>query len=84
MQNARPVPVSTTHRAAGSSAACCTVSRSSSLVAMSRLFIASGRFSRIVATPSVTSYKTGALSERVVESGAVMGRSVPSAESHEG
>ena len=55
MQNARPVPVSTTHRAAGSSAACWTVSRSSSLVAMSRLFIASGRFSRIVATPSVTS-----------------------------
>jgi hypothetical protein len=55
VQNDRPVPVSTTHRAAGSSAACCTVSRSSSLVAMSRLFIASGRFSRIVATPSVTS-----------------------------
>ena len=51
-QNARPVPVSTTHRTAGSSAAERTASSSASLVATSRLFIASGRFSVIVATPS--------------------------------
>ncbi len=80
MQNARPVPVSTTHRAAGSSAACSTVSRSSSLVAMSRLFIASGRFSRIVATPSVTSYRTAEFSA----CDAVMEAVCPLAPSHEG
>ena len=72
VQNARPVPVSTTQRTAGSSAAVCTVSRSSTLVAMSRLFIASGRLSRIVATPSVTSYWTGALAPLVMDSEAVM------------
>ena len=45
-QNARPLPVSTTQRAAGSSATARTVSSSASLVATSRLFIASGRFER--------------------------------------
>ena len=59
VQNALPVPVSTTQRTAVSSATCCTVSSSSSLVAMLRLLYASGRFSVIVATPSVTSSSTG-------------------------
>ena len=60
-QNARPVPVSTTQRTALSSAARVTASRRASLVATSRLFIASGRFSVIVATPSATAYRTGEL-----------------------
>ena len=58
-QNARPVPVSTTQRAAGSSATLRTVSSSASLVATSRLFMASGRLSVMVATPSVRSSSTG-------------------------
>src|SRR6185369_3375143 len=60
-QNARPLPVSTTHRTASSRAASCAASRSATLVATSRLFIASGRFSVIVATPSATSYSTGSV-----------------------
>ncbi len=60
VQKARPVPVSTTHRTAVSSATCCTISRSSTLVATSRLFIASGRFRVIVATPFEMSRRTGA------------------------
>ena len=63
-QNARPVPVSTTQRTAVSSAARVTASSSASLVATSRLFIASGRFSVMVATPSATAYSTG---ESVIE-----------------
>ena len=58
-QNARPLPVSTTQRTSSSSAASVTAARSASLVATSRLFIASGRFSVIVATPSATAYRTG-------------------------
>ena len=58
-QNARPVPVSTTQRTALSSAARVTAPRRASLVATSRLFIAAGRFSVIVATPSATAYRTG-------------------------
>ena len=54
VQNARPVPVSTTQRTAGSCAAWSTVSRRSTLVAMSRLFIASGRLRVMVPTPSTT------------------------------
>ena len=46
VQNARPVPVSTTQRAAGSSATWRIVSSSSTLVATSRLFIASGPVER--------------------------------------
>ena len=61
-QNARPVPVSTTQRTASSDRASRTASRSATLVATSRLFIASGRFRVIVATPSVTSYRTGCCS----------------------
>src|SRR5687768_1132738 len=61
VQNARPEPVRTTHRAAGSSATFSMTSRSNTLVAMSRLFIASGRLRVIVAMPSVTSSRTGAV-----------------------
>ena len=67
-QNARPVPVSTTQRAAGSSATARTTSSRASLVATSRLFIASGRLRVMVATPSVTSRSTGE---------SVMGGSLP-------
>src|SRR4051812_25752720 len=57
-QKARPVPVSTTHRTESSPAASSTMSRSATLVAMSRAFIASGRSKVMVATPSATSYRT--------------------------
>ena len=58
-QNARPVPVSTTQRTAASSATWRTAASSASLVATSRLFIASGRLRVMVATPSATSSRTG-------------------------
>ena len=61
-QKARPVPVSTTHRTAASSATWRTAASSASLVATSRLFIASGRLRVMVATPSATSSRTGDVS----------------------
>ncbi|CAM5641161.1 hypothetical protein SALBM311S_11822 [Streptomyces alboniger] len=58
-QNARsPAAVSSTARTASSSAADRTASRRATLVAMFSAFIASGRFSVIVASPSRTSYST--------------------------
>ena len=78
VQNARPLPVSTTQRTAASSAACRTVSRSSSLVAMSRLFIASGRLRRIVADAVGHVVEDGpVIGVSVARSGAVMDGSVP-------
>ena len=65
-QNARPVPVSTTHRTAASSATERTASSRASLVATSRLFIASGRFKVMVATPSETSSSTGSVMCRIL------------------
>ena len=77
-QNARPVPVSTTQRTAGSSAAWRTASSSASLVATSRLFIASGRLRVMVATPSATSSRTGCAS--AVMAAAHAGRRVSDAQ----
>lgn len=55
-QNARsPAAVSSTARTASSPAAASTASRSATFVAMFSAFIASGRFSVIVASPSCTS-----------------------------
>src|SRR5689334_14053429 len=60
-QKPRPVPVSTTQRTSGSSDAWVTAASSDSLVATSRLFIASGRLRVIVVTPSVWSTSTGSV-----------------------
>ena len=58
-QNARPVPVSTTHRTVASWATAVSVSTSASFVAMSSEFMASGRFRRTVATEPSRSTRTG-------------------------
>ena len=63
-QNPRPVPVSTTQRTASSFATCVTMSRNDSLVAMSRLFIASGRLRVMVATPFSTVNRTDGVGSR--------------------
>ncbi len=54
-QKARPVAVSSTARTAVSAAASRRVSRSATFASMFIAFIASGRLSVIVASPSVTS-----------------------------
>src|SRR4051794_24809149 len=59
-QNARPVPVSTTHRTVSSPDTRCRAASNASLVATSRLFIASGRLRVTVAMPWATSTRTGA------------------------
>ena len=74
------MPVSTTQRTEGSSETWRTTSTRISLVAMSRLFMASGRLRVMVATPSETSSRTGPeVSWPVVSLGVwlVMGASLP-------
>src|SRR4051794_4716224 len=58
LQNARPLPVSTTARVSSSPAACWTASRNSSPRSLSTAFIASGRLSVSVVTPPRRSIST--------------------------
>ncbi len=58
-ENARPAPRTTTTHTAGSLAAASVASASAAVRGRSSALSTAGRFSVMVATPRVTSYRTG-------------------------